>query len=213
MYSKVIFSFETGCLLFVSCVCVFVCVCVSSGSKTSVSACPSNWVIGCLLTMGLAFKKRTMSALSLELFTWKSPSGASLTHPHDPRQQNMECISNPAQKYELQERWVLLRILDVWWFSVLCVDVLLHWVGPFLRNAWKVSVNVAFFLLVFSHFQRITHRKWSKFYCSGKKNRLTETKISKQSSKKWQQKSYCNTLPLLMMQEEPGAVHLAILTI
>lgn len=54
----------------------------------------------CLLTLGLAFKKRTMSALSLELFTWKSPSGASLTHPHDPRQQNIECISNPAQKYE-----------------------------------------------------------------------------------------------------------------
>lgn len=43
-----------------------------------------------------------MSALSPELFTWKSPSGASLTHPHDPRQQNMECISNPAQKYEYE---------------------------------------------------------------------------------------------------------------
>lgn len=81
--------------------------------------------------MGLACKKRTMSALSLELFTWKSPGGASLTHPHDPRQQNMECISNPAQKYEYKSSDFYRGILDVRWFTVPCVDGLLHWIGHF----------------------------------------------------------------------------------
>lgn len=86
-------------------------------------------MIGCLLTRGLAFKKRTMSALSLELFTWKSPSGASLTHPHDPRQQNMECISNPAQKYEYKSRGFYREYLmcdgslfTVWIYSTAALD-------------------------------------------------------------------------------------------
>lgn len=81
-----------------------------------------------------------MSALSPELFTWKSPSGASLTHPHDPRQQNMECISNPAQKYEYESGGFYWEYLmcngSVFFFRV---DVLLHWF------AVKGSVEVVAF--------------------------------------------------------------------
>lgn len=159
------------CAYFVRC--VYLCVCVLSGSKNSVSACLPNWVIGCLLTLGLAFKKRTMSALSLELFTWKSPSGASLTHPHDPRQQNIECISNPAQKYEYKS--------SGFYWEYLMWDGSLFTVWMYCCEEWKESVqvfNAALLLLDFSPFQRVTicrkctdlsiiiTRKWKYvFYC------------------------------------------------
>lgn len=141
---------------------VCICVRVSSDSKISVSVCLPNWVIGCLLTLGLAFKKRTMSAPSLKLFTWKSPSGASLTRPHDPRQRNMECISNPAQKYEYKSG-------GFYWEYLMC--------DGSLFNVWKCCcTGLAIFeccmerfcesrcfFFILRHFQRVTHyKKWLK---------------------------------------------------
>ena len=74
--------------------CVYLYLCLR---KWAASASLPNWVIGCLLTMEIVFWKRTVSASSVELFTWKSPDGASLTNTHDHRQQNMECIPDPEQ--------------------------------------------------------------------------------------------------------------------
>lgn len=58
IYSKVIFSFKTRLIHFFTCIyciwCLCVCACVS---ETSLSVCLLNWVIGCLLTLELAFKK------------------------------------------------------------------------------------------------------------------------------------------------------------
>lgn len=143
-------------------VCVF--VCVPSNRKNSVSVCLPNWVIGCLLTLRLAFKKRTMSALSLKLFTWKSPSGASLTHPHDPRQQNMECISNPAQKYEYKscgfygEYLMCNGSLCTVWMCCCSGLAIFEW-------CTKMLCESCVFLLVFSHFQRVI-LLWKLFKCA-----------------------------------------------
>lgn len=152
MFSKVKFSFKTG---FIQCVHVgwgeFICVCCLI---VRLVVCVPNWVIGCLLTLWHVFcQKRTLSALLLELLTWKSPSGASLTHPHEPWKQNMECIPNPAQAYEYKSGGFHLEYLmcDCSHCTVLVSFCLMH-----LKVVWK--------LLICSHFPIVMlYTKWLKF--------------------------------------------------
>lgn len=112
IYSKVIFRFKTRLIHFtrIYCICCLcVCACVH---ETSVSVYLLNWVIGCLITLELAFEKE--DNVNCVIGPFQNHSWASLTHPCDPSLQNMESTSNATRMFKH-------RAVDI--FSSLCVMV------------------------------------------------------------------------------------------